>query len=110
MKLTDLDAKFLKLESERVHAFVEDIKDADGVRFLCPVCFINNGNTSEGTHMMECWRPHVPQSNSLSGPGRWEFVGSGLDDLTLVAGSSSILINGGCNAHFWIRNGEIIFC
>lgn len=27
-----------------------------------------------------------------------------------VKGSSSVLLNGGCNAHFWVRNGEIIFC
>jgi hypothetical protein len=106
MKISELEAQFLKCEEGgRTWRHVESIGEADGIIFLCPVCFTaNKGNI--GTHSIICWRPHIPQSVT-PGPGRWQFVGTGYGDLTLQAGSSSILLTGGCNAHFFIRNGEI---
>lgn len=80
------------------------IADADGVIFLCPLCYTKN-NGPVGTHSVLCWRPRVAKEIQ-PGPGRWEFKGTGLDDLTLVAGSSSILLKGGCNWHGYIRNGH----
>jgi hypothetical protein len=88
------------------HLPVEDIDDADGVQFLCPTCFVANGRSDVGTHSVICWRPRVPADVSPK-PGRWEFVGSGLSNLTLVAGSSSIFLQRGCGAHFFICNGEV---
>ena len=87
------------------HIYVDAIADADGVMFLCPKCFLSNGGDI-GTHMVICWRPRVSADVSPK-PGRWEFEGSGIEDLTLVAGSSSVLLIGGCAAHFHIRNGAI---
>lgn len=87
---------------------VDSISLAHGIMFLCPVCFKAN-NGSVGTHSIICWRPMVPP-NVDPKPGRWELQGTNLSDLTLVAGSSSILIQGGCNAHFFIRNGMIEGC
>lgn len=87
------------------HRAVDAVEDADGVLFLCPRCFKANGG-SVGTHAVLCWRPRVPADVDPK-PGRWEFQGTGLDDLTLVAGSSSILLLGGCGAHFFIRGGAI---
>ena len=84
---------------------VDRIAEADGVTFLCPVCFVANGG-SVGTHSVCCWRPRVPQTVKPV-PGRWEFQGTGIDDLTLVAGSSSVLLQGPCGAHFFVRNGAI---
>lgn len=106
MKLAELEPRFMRREDDHHFQDVESIDEADGIIFLCPVCFkANNGPV--GTHAIICWRPRVPQTTSPT-PGRWEFEGSGIDDLTLVAGSSSILLNGpGCGAHFFIRNGEI---
>lgn len=66
------------------------IADADGIWFLCPVCFQKNSGPI-GTHAIICWRPRVPPE-VFPRPGRWEFEGTGIDDLTLVAGSSSILL------------------
>jgi hypothetical protein len=105
MRLTELEPQFLK-RSGNVHEYVS-IADADGIFFLCPACFAaNKGNV--GTHGIICWQPHVPQTES-PGPGRWSFQGTGYEDLTLVAGSSSILLNGApCKAHFYVRNGEIV--
>jgi hypothetical protein len=87
------------------HCDVDDIAAADGVRFLCPLCFKNNRGRV-GTHSVICWRPRVP-AGVPPVPGRWEFQGTGLGDLTLVAVSSSILLQGGCGAHFFIRRGAV---
>jgi hypothetical protein len=107
VKLTDLEPEFLKRTSDNSSMRVDSILDADGVFFLCPVCFKANGGNI-GTHACICWRPRVPL-NIDPKPGRWEFEGTRLNDLTLVAGSSSILLTSGCKAHFFIRNGEIVF-
>lgn len=63
-----------------------------------------------GTHRIICWRPRVPITPSMVGPGRWDFEGTGYDDLSLVAGSSSVQILGGCAAHFFVRAGEVVAC
>lgn len=107
MRLSDLEPKFLKIINNKLDTTLNSIVESDGIIFLCPVCFkANNGPI--GTHSIICWRPHVDKEK-MPGPGRWEFQGSGIEDLTLVAGSSSILLTGGCNAHFYIRNGSIEF-
>lgn len=104
VSLRDLDAKFLKRESSNRFREVGSIADADGIQFLCPKCFKEN-NGPVGTHGVICWSPSVPQDTTPT-PGRWEMRGTGLDDLTLVAGSSSVhLQGGGCGAHFFVRKG-----
>ena len=107
MRLTELNAEFLKIISENSYKRVDSVEESDGIIFLCPTCFIANKG-SVGTHSIICWRPHVPQSMPPT-PGRWEFHGTGLNDLSLVAGSSSILLSNpdGCKAHFFVTNGEI---
>ena len=82
------------------------IDEADGVWFYCPKCYTANGGM-RGTHSVICWRPRVPADVDPK-PGRWEFQGTGLDDLTLVADSSSILLRSGCCAHFFVQAGEIV--
>lgn len=122
MRLLDLEPHFIRREirpcdgtrdcitvsshtEHEWHVYVDAIADADGIMFHCPKCFQSNGGDI-GTHMVLCWRPRVPADVSPK-PGRWEFEGTGLDDLTLVAGSSSVLLIGGCAAHFLIRSGAI---
>jgi hypothetical protein len=87
---------------------VDKIEEADGIWFLCPKCFKEN-NGSIGTHSVACWRPRIPQNDHLTGPGRWELVGTSFDDLSLVANPTSVKIEGGCNAHFTVSKGEIIW-
>lgn len=85
----------------------DDITTADGIEFLCPVCFKANGG-KVGTHSSICWRPHVPQTVNPK-PGRWEFRGTGYEDITLYARSSSVfLTTAPCKAHFHITNGDIV--
>ncbi len=103
--LTDLDPSFRKITDEKgSHQPVASIAEADGIMFLCPKCYETKGGPI-GTHMVICWRPRVPQTIGPK-PGRWEFQGTDLADLTLVAGSSSIQLKGGCNWHGYIRNGR----
>lgn len=109
MRLTELHPKFLKIKDERTYSITDELIGCDGVDFLCPVCFAANGNSSKGTHSIICWQPHVPQTHHPI-PGRWNFQGTCYEDLTLVAGSSSIfLTEADCKAHFFIRNGNIEF-
>lgn len=106
MRLIELNPQFLKAENESLYHCVDGINEADGIMFLCPKCFqVNDG--SRGTHSVLCWQPHIPQTYTPK-PGRWNFLGTGYNDLTLQNSSSSILLQGeGCQAHFWITNGEI---
>lgn len=104
--LVELDAVFLARDDDKRFHEVARLELADGLLFLCPKCLEENGFSAIGVHSCICWRPRVPQTTTPI-PGRWEFQGSGLDDLTLVAGSSSILLTGGCHAHFFIRDGRI---
>jgi hypothetical protein len=106
MKLLELEPKFLKLITEVLWQTGVSFQEADGIEFLCPKCFLKG---RIGCHMVVCWKPHVPQTVRPT-PGRWELHGSGFDDLTLVAKSSSIKITSGCLAHFFIRNGNIEDC
>jgi hypothetical protein len=126
MKLRELEAHFIRRETRacgvgvggcatisphtehEYHVQVDAIAEADGVFFLCPKCFnLNKGPV--GTHGVICWRPRVPL-DILPNPGRWELEGTSIDDLSLRASSSSVLLKGGCDAHFFVANGEIVFC
>lgn len=106
-QLAELEPELLKLDSDgggwRTDA---TWGQADGLWFLCPKCWLANGRSAIGTHMVLCRAPHVPQTITPR-PGRWAMEGAGLDDVTLVVGSSSVKIEGGCNAHFFIRRGRI---
>lgn len=109
MRLTDLEPNFLHIETKSRFRYLNvAMAEADGIQFVCPKCLMDNGGNRPGVHSIICWQPHVDASMS-PGPGRWSFEGSGYHDLTLRAGSSSILLTGdGCKAHFFITNGEII--
>lgn len=105
LTLTQLGAEFVRIVDDTTHKRGVAIAEADGVMFMCPVCYQKNKG-SRGTHWVLCWRPRVDAPRP-PGPGRWEMEGTGLVDLTLKAGSSSILLTSGCRAHFFVRNGKI---
>lgn len=112
MKLTELEPSFLRIEEPgRVYQDVDTLAEAQGVRFLCPLCFVTCGG-SVGCHSVICWdatRGVLPEETPK--PGRWQMLGTSLADLTLRAGSSSVLLTGdGCKAHFFIENGDIRMC
>ena len=103
VRLTELEPEFLKRIDDNHYRNDATFEESDGVQFLCPKCYEANKGPV-GTHAVICWKPHVPQSTTPI-PGRWNFDGTGFSDLTLVAGSSSILLTGGCKWHGFIRNG-----
>jgi hypothetical protein len=106
MRLAELDPAFLVIEPGRARRLTDAIAGADGVWFLCPKCFAANGGPV-GTHRIICWAPHVPQTEPPA-PGRWHLRGTGLGDLSLVGdAASSVLLTGGCAAHFHVRDGAI---
>jgi len=92
------------------HIAVATIAEAQGVRFLCPLCFHNNSNSSIGVHSVICWSSSrgVP-SYVKPLPGRWLLVGTGIDNLTLgrePTKTRSILLTGdGCKWHGFVTDG-----
>jgi hypothetical protein len=108
MRLVDLEPQFLARTDDRHFHYVDTIAEADGLIFVCPKCFAANGFKRPGVHSIICWAPSVPQTTSPT-PGRWSLLGTGFADLTLVAGSDSVLLTGeGCAAHFYVRDGAIV--
>lgn len=113
MRLVDLDPHFLKILAPRTYQFDGvPFAEAQGVQFLCPVCFEGNGRSDVGVHSVICWfdGKGVPPEMDPK-PGRWTAAGSGYGDLTLnppsFTGARSVLLMGGCCAHFFVTNGEI---
>ena len=105
--IRDLKPRFVKRDDDTHFHNVDTIGGADGVIFVCPKCLIANNMKRPGVHSILCWAPSVPQTTSPT-PGRWNLVGSGFDDLSLVAGNSSVLLTSGCLAHFFVQNGQIV--
>lgn len=117
-RLTDLEAKFIRHErrvedgQERTYFVpVETIGKAQGVMFLCPKCFTDNGGAA-GTHSVICWsRSRGVPDDLQPAPGRWTLNGSSIDDLTLNGDppgqARSVLLTGpGCGWHGFVDNGS----
>lgn len=104
--LKELRPKFLKLIDDRTYQRVRTVGEADGLSMLCPKC-LDPGKTGVGVHSIICWSRHVPQKEGLVGPGRWDMRGTSFDDLSLVGASNSVLLTGGCAAHFFVTDGRI---
>lgn len=105
MKLTTLEGQFLRLSEDGRWAHVETLDAAQGVMFLCPICWVANGG-DVGTHSVVTWfRDRGVSDDEVPGPGRWIVSGTGIDDLTL---SPSIHLSGkgGCGWHGWVKSGD----
>lgn len=111
MQLIDLEPQFLTITDPRTWHHVNDIQIAQGISFICPVCYRNN-NGPVGIHSMICWFNGRGVPPDLKpGPGRWNPSGTGYSDLSFVGpGATSVLLQGSCNAHFHIVNGQIQIC
>ena len=101
---SELHVDFLDLDPHGNPFFnrVGNLGKANGILFRCPAC-TKQGNSG---HHVICWNPSVPQ-HVPPRPGRWNLRGTGVQDLTLEAGSSSIQLQTSCNAHFYIREGMV---
>ena len=125
MKLSALEARFIRHEvrpcsagapecstvsphTEHECILDEDaLGNADGLIFLCPKCFQMNGG-SVGTHSVICWFEGKVSDDVGPKPGRWNPVGTGIDDLSFVPGrkSHSVALLGGCHWHGFVTNGD----
>lgn len=113
MKLLELQPQFLRIVEPGRSEVVDAIADAQGVRFLCPKCFRENGGPVH-THGVICWsRSRGVADDVAPGPGRWAMHGTSLADLTLDAEADakkkrrSVLLTGGCGWHGFVTNGEV---
>ena len=107
MRLADLEAALLRYESPTIMGKVDDLTDAQGIRFLCPKCYAAN-NGPVGTHMVLCWFADrgVPAEAS-PGPGRWRPSGDSIETLSFVGpGATSVFLQGGCGWHGFVLNGS----
>lgn len=87
---------------------VDSLAEADGVWFLCPKCYAENGGRI-GTHSVICWFVGKVSDDVDPKPGRWTPTGTGLHDLTFVPSperSQSVLLTGGCLWHGFVVNGD----
>jgi hypothetical protein len=112
MKLTDLEATFLKIQSispQTIFRMTNSLAEAQGIQFLCPKCFAANGG-KVGTHAVVCWFNGRGVPDDLDPkPGRWNPSGTGYDDLTFVGpGATSVLLTNpnGCGWHGFVTNGN----
>jgi hypothetical protein len=125
MRLSQLEATFLRAEivvetwtrqnpdgsceevtGPREHYLYTSLAEAEGVMFLCPLCFAANGG-SQGTHSVICWFVGKVPDDRTPKPGRWVPAGTSIEDLTFVGpDAASVLLIGGCNWHGFVKNGD----
>lgn len=106
--LRELEAHLLKKTAEGSR-YVDELKDADGIIFLCPKCFPDIKKS--GCHSVICWFEGKVSDDVYPRPGRWTPAGTGLDDLTFVPGAKfkavSVALGGGCCGwHGFVKNGR----
>lgn len=94
-RLTDCDPVLVRYGTESL-LHVSTLEEADGLLlYSCPC---------GAGHALLCWRRGRVPADAEPGPGRWDFSGSDLHDLTL-----SPSVNLGC-WHGFVRNGEVTPC
>jgi hypothetical protein len=116
MRLSQLAAQLLTYREEdgRILFYnAPSLAEAHGIQFLCPKCYKQKGDQI-GIHSCICWFAGKVPDSAEPGPGRWNPSGTGIEDLTFVPYEGhplvSVQLNGGCNAHFNIVNGEARDC
>lgn len=111
MKLRDLQPHFVRYatrdDGEYSVPTLTSV-DAQGIVFLCPLCFERNGGPM-GTHSIAVTfegrgaADNQGSTGTDGKPTRWSVEGLGFDDLTL---KPSIQVVGGCGWHGFVKDGE----
>lgn len=109
MKLSELDAQFVRYTGNGGHQDVVTLAEAQGVVFTCPACYSRNGNSDIGVHSVLVWfRDRGVPDEAVPKPARWAAIGTSLDDLTL---SPSINLQTDARSmhewHGFITNGQV---
>lgn len=112
MKLSELSGAFVALTYDGHMRRVDTIEEAQGVIFKCPKCWKDKGGPI-GVHSVICWsRSRGVPDDITPGPGRWRLVGTGIDDLSLMADppgkmkSVHLTGAGGCGWHGFVTDGD----
>lgn len=86
-----------------------DMKQAQGLKFLCPKCFERN-NGPVGTHSVIIWSRSRGVPDHATPTGRWTLDGVSCANLTVngdpPGSARSIQLIGGCAWHGYITNGR----
>lgn len=83
MRLAELEPQFV-CATDVGYRYADTLTEAQGVWFLCPVCWRQNSG-SIGTHGVLVWfRDRGVADDQAPGPGRWNVSGTGYQDLTLA--------------------------
>jgi hypothetical protein len=104
--LRELEGVFMK-RLDASWQEMDTLEGADGLKFLCPLCYHKNGGPV-GTHVVICWFVGRVPDDETPGPGRWTPRGTGLDDLTFVPSegrTQSVLITG--HWHGYVTDGGV---
>jgi|WetSurSiteA1Bulk_404760.scaffolds.fasta_scaffold159238_1 hypothetical protein len=108
MRLVELDPHFLvrkptnDADMRHVLERTSELAVADGIRFLCPKCYTDNGGP-EGTHSIL-----IPFAGKALNDRGWQVSGTSFSDLTLRPSIAIYTEKGGCGFHGFITNGEVI--
>lgn len=96
VRLAQLDPHFVILipGTKPMLKRVGSIELADGLGFLCPKCW--RDSLGKSTVRVLVWQPLKVPEAALPGPGRWAIVGTGVDDLSLLARAPVIDPSHGC--------------
>lgn len=104
--LAQLEARLVRHTGSGGFQEVESLADADGLWFLCPLCFERNKGPV-GTHSVLCWFHGRVADDLDPKPGRWNPAGTGLADLSFVGpGLTSVLLQSGCKWHGYVEDGH----
>jgi hypothetical protein len=103
--LVELDAELVRNISARYIGREASRAEADGLMFLCPLCFTKNGG-ARGTHRVLCWFVGRVPDDLKPGPGRWTLSGAGLADFSLTPSVDLSITKGGCQWHGFVTNGS----
>ena len=106
LRLTELRPIWLRRNGAS-YTTTEEFAGCDGLRLLCPTCFLANKRSEFGVHNLLAWRTHVGIGDPSLGTGRWLFRGTGMGDLTLAP--NTVRNESGCRCHFSIQEGRIVF-
>lgn len=117
MRLSELNPEFKKINGDMSLSSTIDVNEAHCLLMLCPKCFRQN-NGEVGTHSLIIYFKDriTPEFNEekktilkdmYDSRYKWKVSGGSFENFTV---EPSVLLGkgGGCTAHFFITNGEII--
>ena len=100
MRLSALEPHFLKnVEASSAYEYTDNIREADGLEMQCPACHWAFKGGSEPVHHIVLWEDRR----------HWQFVGTGYDDVSILAGSLAVWFTSGCKARFYCKRGKVDF-